>query len=107
MTKASFSSGQNSASKIKVELLGILKREAGKSKLWKTIGSEQSVVSFIQGLEDTQEIPRYMLIEPKSEMLRRNVLILINGKEMNILDGPATLLRSGDCLTLLPVSHGG
>jgi molybdopterin converting factor small subunit len=103
----SFSSRQNNKSEVTVELLGILKQETGKSKLRKTIDFEQSVVSFVQGLEDTQEIPRNLLIEPKSAMLRRNVLALINGKEINTLDGPATLLHSGDCLTFLPVSHGG
>ena len=107
MMKESFSSRRNSKSEVTVELLGILKQEAGKSRLRKTIDSEQSVVSFVQGLEDTQEVPRNLLIEPKSAMLRRNVLALINGKEINVLDGPATLLHSGDCLTLLPVSHGG
>ena len=107
MMKASFSSIHDNKSEITVELLGTLKQEAGKGKLLKMIGSQQSVVSFVKGLEDTQEIPRNLLIDPKSAMLRRNMLVLINGKEINILDGPATLLHSGDCLTLLPVSHGG
>lgn len=105
--KASMSSKQKNESEVTVELLGILKQATGKSRLRKSMDSEQSVISFVQRLEDTQEVPKNLLIEPSSAMLRRNVLVLINGKEMNILDGSATLLHSGDCLTLLPVSHGG
>jgi molybdopterin converting factor small subunit len=104
--KESTSSKQNK-SEVTVELLGILKQEGGRSRLLKQMDSEQSVISFIQGLEDTQEIPRNLLIEPNSAILRRNVLVLVNGKEINVLEGSATLLHSGDCLTLLPVSHGG
>ncbi|MFQ6075262.1 MAG: MoaD/ThiS family protein [Candidatus Bathyarchaeia archaeon] len=38
---------------------------------------------------------------------RPNVLILVNGREIGLLDGIKTVLKEGDVVTILPVSHGG
>ena len=36
-----------------------------------------------------------------------NALILLNGVEINNLEGLRTVVRDGDVLTLLPIAHGG
>ena len=36
-----------------------------------------------------------------------NALILVNGKEISVLDGLDTIVSDGDEIVLLPVSHGG
>jgi len=36
-----------------------------------------------------------------------NILILVNGKEINILQGFETELKINDIVTLIPISHGG
>jgi len=36
-----------------------------------------------------------------------NALILVNGKEISVLDGLETIVSDGDEIVLLPVSHGG
>ena len=61
--KASMSSKQKNESEVTVELLGTLKQAAGKSRLRKSMDSEQSVISFVQRLEDTQEIPKNLIIQ--------------------------------------------
>ena len=36
-----------------------------------------------------------------------NALILLNGVEINNLEGLRTVVRDGDLLTILPIAHGG
>jgi len=38
---------------------------------------------------------------------RPNTLIIVNGKEISVLKGLETLLRDGDEVVFVPVSHGG
>lgn len=47
------------------------------------------------------------LIDPELNDPRTNVLILVNGKEIGVLEGLDTELKDGDELTLIPVVHGG
>ena len=41
------------------------------------------------------------------ELGHLNMLFLVNGKEIGILNGLQTELRTNDIVTLIPVSHGG
>ena len=36
-----------------------------------------------------------------------NALVLVNGKEISVLNGLKTMVSDGDEIVLLPVSHGG
>ncbi len=36
-----------------------------------------------------------------------NILIMLNGKEIRVLNGPKTELKNNDVLKLIPTSHGG
>ena len=36
-----------------------------------------------------------------------NILILVNGREISVLDGHETALKNKDTISLIPVSHGG
>ena len=47
------------------------------------------------------------LIDPELKDPRPNALIIINGKEINVLQGLQTMLHDGDEIVLLPVAHGG
>ncbi|MFX0092174.1 MAG: MoaD/ThiS family protein, partial [Candidatus Hodarchaeota archaeon] len=38
---------------------------------------------------------------------RPNALILVNGKEISVLNGLETQVEDGDKIVLVPVSHGG
>ena len=48
-----------------------------------------------------------LLVDPELNDPRPNALILVNGKEINVLKGLETELKDGDEVTLIPVSHGG
>jgi molybdopterin converting factor small subunit len=47
------------------------------------------------------------LIDPELEDPRPNTLILINGKEISVLNGLETMLKDEDEIIFIPVLHAG
>jgi len=92
----------------KVRLLGVFRGLSGKG--WVPVESEEptTVKEVIQKLTETfsPEFKR-ALIDPELEDPRPNALILVNGKELSVLQGLATEVNDGDEIVLVPVSHGG
>jgi len=56
-----------------------------------------------------EEIPRLKrtLIDPELEDPRPNTLILVNGREISVLNGLETMLEDGDEIVFIPVLHTG
>jgi molybdopterin synthase sulfur carrier subunit len=50
---------------------------------------------------------RRNLIGGEGETSRPNALILVNGREISVLDGLDTSLKDGDEVVFVPVVHGG
>jgi len=50
---------------------------------------------------------RRSLIAGESVDLRPNALMLVNGREISILNGLDTALKDGDEVVFVPVVHGG
>jgi molybdopterin converting factor small subunit len=50
---------------------------------------------------------RKLLIDPDLDDPRPNALILLNGREISVLNGLGTEVADGDEITLIPVVHGG
>lgn len=50
---------------------------------------------------------RKLLIDPDLDDPRPNALILLNGREISVLNGLGTKVADGDEITLVPVVHGG
>jgi MoaD family protein len=57
----------------------------------------------------TQQLPelRRNLIYGELKDPRPNALILVNGREISVLDGLKTALKDGDEVVFVPVVHGG
>jgi molybdopterin converting factor small subunit len=67
-----------------------------------------TVGDVIQALADLLPVDaRRLLIDKELNDPRPNALILLNGKEISVLDGLKTRIDDGDEVTLIPVSHGG
>jgi len=48
------------------------------------------------------------LINPQTDsILKPNVLMLINDREISVLNGIDTLINDGDEVVFIPVAHGG
>ena len=59
--------------------------------------------------ELVKEVPELErgLIDQQLEDPRPNALILVNGREIGVLDGLETRLKDGDEVVFVPVVHGG
>jgi len=57
-------------------------------------------------IEETPRL-RKILIDPELEDPRPNTLIIVNGREISVLDDLETVLKDGDDVALIPVLHAG
>ena len=94
--------------RIEVELLGVLQKAANKKTMRLEFDGVVAVKDVILKLTSLFS-PEFKqaLIDPELNDPRPNVLVLLNGKEINVLNGLDTRVKNGDELVLIPVSHGG
>jgi molybdopterin converting factor small subunit len=92
---------------ITVRFVGSLRASAGKSWLTLHLDKRVSLREVITKIVDDKPRLKRVLIDPELNDARTNSLILVNGKEMGVLQGLDTMLEDGDELTLIPVVHGG
>ncbi len=90
-----------------VKFVGALRHLSGKTQL--TLGFQDG--ASIKAVIDTlgEEIPQLKRTFCDSELndARSNSLILVNGREISVLDGYKTKLSDGDEIVFVPVVHGG
>lgn len=92
---------------VRVRLLGVFRGLAGKDQLLLTL-ERATVREAIQAL--IERLPTEigaMLIDPELNDPQPNALVLLNGREINVLNGLETVVSDGDEVTLIPVAHGG
>ena len=95
------------AVKVNVRLLGVFRGLSGKSQNSLNL-KKPTVRSVVLKLAESLSIEaKRLLVDPELNDPRPNALILVNGKEINVLKGLETELKDGDEVTLIPVSHGG
>lgn len=90
-----------------IKFLGSFRQFSGKSCLRLAIQESLTVRELIWKLVDTYPALRNTLIDPELGDPRPNSLILVNGKEISVLNGLDTLLKEGDEIVFIPVLHGG
>ncbi|MCW3981498.1 MAG: ubiquitin-related modifier 1 [Candidatus Bathyarchaeota archaeon] len=97
--------------KAEIEFVGVLRdlAETRKTSLELDGGNGDAVVrDFVAELGNSMP-PRLkeVLIDPESNDLRPNLLVLLNGVEIGCLEGLDTKVEDADRIVLIPVSHGG
>jgi len=94
--------------RVKVKLLGVFRELSGKSQVTTEFEDAVTVRKVVRKLTETLP-PKFKetLIDPELSDPRPSALILVNGKEIGVLQGLETILEDGDELVLLPVAHGG
>ena len=93
---------------MKIRAFGVFKELFGSKMLTITLKKKVTVKDLVQRLADSlldnfERSPIYFEISD----LWSNALILVNGKEISVLNGLETLVSDEDEIVLLPVSHGG
>ncbi|MGI6285864.1 hypothetical protein MHOCP_02950 [Moorella humiferrea] len=89
---------------MEVELLGLLQRAAGASRIEveaSTVGQLLAAILSRFGANLRQE-----LMTPE-EKLKTGIAILVNGRNINFLQGLETPLNPGDKVTIIPPAAGG
>ena len=92
---------------ITVKFVGALRHVSGAGELALDCKGDISIRALIN--EITKEMPalKRSLIDQQLEDPRPNALILVNGREISVLNGLETKLKDGDEIVLVPVVHGG
>ncbi|MEM2098667.1 MAG: MoaD/ThiS family protein [Candidatus Bathyarchaeia archaeon] len=92
---------------VTVKFVGALRHPAGRGEITIKSGDSCSVKALIH--EIIKELPmlEQNLIDPQLADPRPNVLILVNGKEISVLEGLDTPVHDGDEVVFIPVVHGG
>jgi len=93
---------------VKVKLLGVFRGLSGRSQLSIEVDEPAVIRKLVEKLAESfsPEFKR-TLVDPELDDSRPNTLILVNGREISVLDGLATEICDGDEVVLIPVSHGG
>jgi molybdopterin synthase sulfur carrier subunit len=92
---------------ITVKFVGSLRHFSGVGDLQLKYGRCVSVGDLVNEL--VKEVPALerSLVDRKLEDPRPNTLILVNGREISVLDGLETKLGDEDEIVIVPVVHGG
>ena len=90
-----------------VKFIGPLRHVSGTSELALDFHHEVTIRELM--LEITKELPvlTQSLIDQQLKDPRPNVLMIVNGKEISVLNGLETSLQDEDEVVLVPVLHGG
>jgi len=90
-----------------VKFIGALRHVSGAGELALNCKGNVSIRELMS--EITKEVPALTrsLIDQQLEEPTPNVLILVNGKEISVLNGLETNLQNGDEVVFVPVVHGG
>ncbi|MEM1565933.1 MAG: MoaD/ThiS family protein [Candidatus Bathyarchaeia archaeon] len=70
-------------------------------------GADKTIRDLIGVIVEGFPQARRVLIDPELEDPRPNALIIVNGKEISVLNGLETILKDEDEVVFVPVSHGG
>jgi molybdopterin synthase sulfur carrier subunit len=92
---------------VTVRFVGVFRSISGKREL--TIKFRETGTVNTAAMKIIKELPelKRALIDPGLEDPRPNTLILVNGREISVLNGLETVLKDGDEVVFVPVVHGG
>jgi len=93
--------------KVTIRLLGIFHGISGKSNIALEFKDAVPLKRVIREIIEVTPKLKKTLTSPELEDPRPNTLIIVNGKEISVLNGLETEIKDGDEIVLVPVTHGG
>jgi molybdopterin synthase sulfur carrier subunit len=92
---------------ITIKFVGAFRGVVGRDRL--NLSCKRAIVLRDAVKEIVEKLPKLkrVLIDPELEDPRPNTLILVNGREISVLNGLDTMLKNGDEVVFVPVAHGG
>jgi molybdopterin synthase sulfur carrier subunit len=92
---------------VTVNFIGVFRAITSRNKINIKIEDTVPLREVIKKIVEKVPNLKRALVDPELEDPRPNALILVNGKEISVLNGLETLLKDGDEVVLIPVIHGG
>lgn len=93
--------------KVKARFVGSLRTLSGEELLNLELQKSLSLAEVIKTIAKEKPKLRPSFVVSQPEKLMTAMLILVNGKEVSVLDGLETTITDGDELVFVPVLHGG
>jgi molybdopterin converting factor small subunit len=93
---------------VEVRFLGIFQRLSGKKRFQVKLKEPATVRKLVMKLAETFPSEfKQVLVDSQLDDPRPNALILLEGKEISVLEGLETEVRDAEEIVLVPVVHGG
>lgn len=93
---------------VKIVMYGVFRKISGLKEF--DLNLERRPVKLRILLEElSQRFPSLLkvLFDPELNDPRPNALIIVNGREIGVLNGLDSLIDEGDKVALIPIIHGG
>jgi len=92
---------------VNVKFVGSFRGVSGKSKIVFRFSSPVSLKVLVAKVVEKLPKLKSALVNPESGEPRSNMLVLVNGQEIGVLNGIETKVNDGDEVVFVPVVHGG
>jgi molybdopterin converting factor small subunit len=92
--------------KISLEFIGVVLNNALEKKRNVEVDEGITMLDFLQNAMNAYEV-LVDILSGDPPRPTSNFIILVNGREISVLSGLETKLKSGDEIAIIPVSHGG
>ena len=92
---------------VTLKFIGALRRDSGTDKLTVDCKKGASLLDLVNAVTKTFPALRRNLLDEQLEEPKPNALMIVNGREISVLDGLETKLKDGDEVVFVPVVHGG
>lgn len=92
---------------VNVRFIGSFRSISGKAKIVFRLKGSAKLEEVVRRLcEETPKLAQ-ILMDPGRGVPRTNMLVLVNGREISVLNGFGTLIEDGDDVVFVPILHGG
>lgn len=92
---------------VNVKFVGSFRGVSGKSEIAFRFSSPVSLKILVAKVIERLPKLKSALVNPESGEPRSNMLVLVNGQEIGVLNGIETSVNDGDEVVFVPVIHGG
>lgn len=92
---------------VKVRSVGLIKQLLGQGELDVSVPEQTSVTGLLQVLAEMNEKMSPFAVEPKERSAHAPLRVMVNGRDIQALDGRHTVLTEGDdVLIFVPIAGG-
>ena len=92
---------------VTLRFLGVFKKAYGSGQVLIKIRRNEKLENVIKKVSEASPSLERVLIDPELDNPLSNAVILVNGKEVGLLNGLETELKDKDEIVFIPVIHGG